>query len=75
MVSAEDVEKGKPDPTGYLLGAKLLNTEITDCLVFEDAPSGILAAQRAGAQMITIGCADQPVSSLHIAHYEQISLV
>ena len=75
MVSAEDVEKGKPDPTGYLLGAKLLNTDIADCLVFEDAPSGILAAQRAGAQLITIGCAEQPVSALHIAHYGQINLI
>ena len=75
MVSAENVEKGKPDPTGYLLGAQLLNTAIADCIVFEDAPSGILAAQNAGAQLITIGSLDQPVSDLHIEHYEQISLI
>lgn len=74
MISAEDVEKGKPDPTGYLLGAQLLKTDIAECLVFEDAPSGILAAQQAGAQLITLGHPQQPLSHMHIEHYEQLNL-
>ena len=44
IVSAEDVTKGKPDPEGYLLSAKLVGDKIKrrlepgDCLVIEDAP-------------------------------------
>ncbi len=35
---------GKPDPTIYLMAAKGLNTPIEDCVIFEDAISGITAA-------------------------------
>jgi len=44
IVSADDVTKGKPDPEGYLLCAKLVGDKIKrrlepgDCLVIEDAP-------------------------------------
>lgn len=40
---------GKPAPDLYLKAAKLLGVEIRNCIVFEDAPSGIESARRAGA--------------------------
>ncbi len=54
MVTAEDVKIGKPDPQGYLLGAKRLGVEPADVLVFEDVPAGIQAGERAGADVMVI---------------------
>lgn len=55
VVSADDVEHGKPDPDAYLKAAELLGVPITSCLVLEDAASGYTAAQRAGAQILLVG--------------------
>lgn len=52
LVTAYDVSKGKPDPEPYLLGAKRLGFEIEDCVVFEDAASGIQAGLEAGAGLL-----------------------
>jgi sugar-phosphatase len=54
MVTAEDVERGKPDPSGYQLAAARLGVEAAHCLVFEDAPAGIGAAEAAGADVLVI---------------------
>lgn len=54
IVSAEDVTRGKPDPQGYLLTARLLGEKIgrelapAQCLVVEDAPTVIRRARKAG---------------------------
>ncbi|KAF4575089.1 HAD-like Sugar Phosphate Phosphatase [Pleurotus pulmonarius] len=52
FVAAEDVEKGKPFPDPYLLGAKLCGVEPEKCIVIEDAPSGIRSGKTAGCQTI-----------------------
>ncbi len=54
IVVAEDVTAGKPDPSGYRLGAQRLGFDAADCLVFEDAPAGIAAGQAADAQVVVI---------------------
>lgn len=54
LISAEDVEQGKPHPEGYLKAAELLGVSAADCLVFEDAPAGVEAARRAGCDVIAI---------------------
>ena len=48
MVAGESVTRGKPDPEGYLLAAKLLGRLPEACIVFEDAPAGIAAGIAAG---------------------------
>ena len=55
MITAEDVQRGKPDPQGFLLGAERLGVNIGDCLVFEDSPAGVAAARAAGAQVAIVG--------------------
>mgnify|MGYP001691981551 CR=1 FL=1 len=55
VVSADDVERGKPNPNPYLKAAELLGIPISSCLVLEDAASGYIAAQRAGAQILLVG--------------------
>lgn len=54
VITAEDVAEGKPAPDIFLKAAKLLGVNPTDCLALEDAPAGILSAQRAGMQVIAI---------------------
>jgi sugar-phosphatase len=49
LVTAEDVERGKPDPEPYVRGAEHAGVPIGECVVFEDAPAGVAAARAAGA--------------------------
>jgi sugar-phosphatase len=75
MVTAEDVSAGKPDPAGYRLAAKRLGVEPTDCLIFEDATVGILAAEAAGANVIVVTAThDHPLQTPHatLASYELV---
>lgn len=75
MVTAEDVTAGKPDPAGYRLAARRLGVEPEQCLVFEDATVGILAAEAAGADvMIVTATHEQPIETLHatLASYESV---
>jgi HAD superfamily hydrolase (TIGR01509 family) len=48
IVSGEDVHKGKPAPDVFLYAAEKLGVAPVDCIVVEDAPSGIKAAKNAG---------------------------
>jgi glycerol-1-phosphatase len=53
IVTAEDVENGKPDPACYLLGRQRLRLPETSIMVvFEDAPSGVRAGKAAGFQVV-----------------------
>ncbi len=54
VVTADDVLRGKPDPEPFLLGAQRLGVDPADCLVVEDAPSGIAAATAAGMASIAV---------------------
>lgn len=48
IVSAEDVANSKPDPETFTKGAEILGVAANQCIVFEDAPKGVEAAQNAG---------------------------
>jgi mannitol-1-/sugar-/sorbitol-6-phosphatase len=54
LITAEDVERGKPDPQPYLAGAAALGIDSADCLVIEDAPAGIEAGKAAGMTVIAL---------------------
>lgn len=54
LVCAEDVTNGKPDPECYLKAARLLGVDSEDCIVIEDAPTGIEAAHAAGMRVIVL---------------------
>ena len=49
-----EVKRAKPAPDIFLIAAKTLGYEPQDCLVFEDAPSGVQAANAAGMQVIAV---------------------
>jgi len=54
MISGTDVPRGKPDPEIFLVAAQRLNVEPHNCLVIEDAATGIEAAHRAGMKAIGV---------------------
>jgi HAD superfamily hydrolase (TIGR01509 family) len=54
IVSAEDVQRGKPDPQVFVLAADRLGVPPARCVVVEDAPPGIEAAHRAGMRAIGV---------------------
>jgi len=60
LIVAEEVKHGKPAPDGYRLGAKRLGVDPAACLVFEDAPAGIVAARAAGARAIGLTTTHRP---------------
>jgi len=51
---SEMVKKHKPAPDVYLYAGEKLNIDCKDCLVFEDAPSGIVSGIRAGSKVIAL---------------------
>lgn len=61
FVTAERVERGKPEPDAYLLGAHLLGLEPEECVVVEDAAAGILSGLAAGCHVVAVNApADSP---------------
>ncbi len=54
LITCDDITRGKPDPQPYLLGADKLGVSAAECLVFEDAPSGVQSGLTAGSQVIGI---------------------
>ena len=52
LVTGDDVARGKPHPDPYLLGAQRLGFAPEDCVVFEDAPAGAVAAIAAGVGLV-----------------------
>src|SRR4029077_5942696 len=69
IVSADDVQRGKPDPESFQTALKLLNerrlqgsSEIAsgECLVIEDSLHGIAAAHRAGMKCAAIPTSYEP---------------
>jgi sugar-phosphatase len=62
LVTGDDVERGKPAPDPYLLGASRLGFSPSDCVVFEDAAAGALAARAAGVHMV-IGVSEFALST------------
>jgi len=54
IVTAEDTRVGKPHPEGFLLGARALGLPPARCVVFEDAPAGILAGRAGGMRVVAL---------------------
>ncbi|MFV9549976.1 beta-phosphoglucomutase [Algibacter sp. PT7-4] len=65
IVDGNSVSKAKPDPEVFLIGAKKMNLQPEQCVVFEDAIAGIEAANT--ANMISIGIGD--AKTLHEANF------
>ena len=60
LVTADDVSMGKPHPEGYLKAAHLLRVAPEECIVLEDAPTGIAAGLAAGMMVIAVATTYSP---------------
>jgi mannitol-1-/sugar-/sorbitol-6-phosphatase len=61
LVTADQVQHGKPHPEGYLTAAARLGVDPTRCIVVEDTPPGIEAAHAAGMRVVVVASTYAPV--------------
>ena len=54
IVRGDQVGRGKPAPDVFIEAGRRLGIAAADCLVFEDAPVGIVAAQAAGMPVVAL---------------------
>jgi beta-phosphoglucomutase len=66
IVRGDEVARGKPAPDVFIEAARRLGVAPAECLVFEDAPMGIEAAQAAGMRVVAL------TTSFQAAHFEQL---
>ncbi|MFG3037876.1 HAD family hydrolase [Streptomyces sp. NPDC048330] len=64
VVDAASVTEGKPSPVPYLLAAERLGVDPADCLVVEDAPSGVRSGLAAGMTVWSVN-GPAPVAGAH----------
>ena len=72
-ISGDMVERGKPDPEPYVRGAKLLGLQPEECIVIEDAPSGVGAGIAANCRVLAV-LGTHSVQQLHQADWVLASL-
>ena len=53
-ISSDDVERTKPNPDCYHKAAVMTDSDIRNCLVFEDSLTGMQAATSSGAYLIAV---------------------
>lgn len=72
-ISGDMVVHGKPDPEPYRRGAELLGLAPSECVVVEDAPSGVGAGVAAGCRVLGV-LGTHPAEMLHAASWIAKSL-
>lgn len=64
VVSAAQVEKGKPAPDVYLYACEELDVRPEECMAVEDSPNGVLSAVSAGLKTVMVPDQTQPEKAL-----------
>jgi len=54
VLTLDDITQPKPHPEIYLKMLDILNADKANCLVFEDTPSGVMAANKAGLEAVCV---------------------
>jgi len=54
IIAGDEVVNGKPHPEPYMRGAALIHAAPKDCIVVEDAPSGVGAGVAAGCRVLGV---------------------
>ena len=67
IVRGDEVARGKPAPDVFIEAARRLGVDPADCLVFEDAPMGIEAAQAAGMRVVAL------TTSFQASHFAELT--
>jgi sugar-phosphatase len=75
LCSAEDEERGKPDPAVYLTTARRLGVPPAECVAVEDSVRGVQAAVAAGMRVVAVPPPDRfDDPELDLAHLKLRSL-
>jgi HAD superfamily hydrolase (TIGR01509 family) len=79
-ICSDEIPRGKPDPSGYLLAASRLGVAPERCLVVEDSAAGIAAGVAAGMRVVATACANPPPGApghqdQSLAHHRVASLI
>ena len=81
IVSADDVEHGKPHPEGYLLAVDGLGVDPARTVAFEDTEAGVSSAKDAGLRCLAVrgtlpderlGRADELIDAIDVALVERL---
>lgn len=54
IIGGDEIENGKPSPDIFIKAAKLMNSEPSECVIFEDSENGVKAALAAGIKCLYI---------------------
>jgi len=73
IVTAEDYSRPKPAPDPFQAAARLLKLSPAACLVIEDSPSGVAAAQAAGMPVVAVE-RGREISGLEKATWKVVTL-
>jgi beta-phosphoglucomutase len=80
IARSDEVAHGKPEPDVFLEAARKLGVAASDCVAFEDAPMGVVAAARAGMNVVAVttsypadvlGTTDPP-AALVVSHFDEL---
>ena len=74
IVTRDEVQRHKPDPSVYLFAARQLGLEPRRCIVIEDAPSGLLAAHNAAMKCVAVEVSYVPATRMRAADLVVASL-
>lgn len=80
VIGNEEAEGGvapKPSPDGYLEAARRLRVDPSECVVLEDSPSGVAAAQAAGMTVVVLPGAvpvEAHQGTVHVNDHRQVTL-
>lgn len=79
VINGSMVSRSKPDPEGYILAARALGMDPTECVVFEDSIQGLQAGRAAGARVVGLATtfpADRiaPLADRIISSFEGLAL-
>jgi HAD superfamily hydrolase (TIGR01509 family) len=80
IARSDEVAHGKPEPDVFLEAARKLGVNAADCVAFEDAPMGVVAAARAGMTVVAITtsypaetlAATDPPPAIVVAHFDEL---
>lgn len=68
ILTAEDFTASKPNPQCYQLGAEVFGLPQTDCVVFEDAFTGLAAGMASGSYTIGLATGNSPEAIRDCCH-------
>lgn len=75
IIDGNKVAKAKPDPEVFILGAKEVGINPSNCLVFEDAEAGVEAALKGGMKVVGIGSDNLKEANLIVSGLNEMNTI